>query len=191
MTYPSRFLMAGFSVLSLVLMAYIDYVTGHELIFSAAYLVPVALVAWRFGRGAVTAMSIAGGACTWMTDWLGGKPYSHFFYHYGNSFTCLFICLLVGFLIIHLKGVLDRQKRANDELRVALDEIRRSTEEIRRLQSGLQVVCAWTKRVKVGDEWMTPEQFLATRLGLKLSHGISPDALRELEKQAAEILPEQ
>jgi hypothetical protein len=184
----TRRAMAVSSVLSLGLMGWIDHATGFELIFSAAYLAPVSLVAWHFGRGAVIVMSVAAGASTWLTDWLGGKPYSHFFYHYANSFTCLLICLLVGLLLQRLKGVLDRQKRANDELQTTLDELQRISAEIRRLQDGLQVVCAWTKRIKVGDQWVTPEQFLSERLGLKLSHGISPEALQELRREAAQML---
>jgi len=38
--------MALASVLSLFAMAYVDYVTGYELVFSAAYLIPVSLCAW-------------------------------------------------------------------------------------------------------------------------------------------------
>lgn len=132
------------------------------------------------------ALSLAGGACTWIAGWLGGRPYSHESYHYGNGVTCCLICLLVGLLLHRLKGVLDRQRRANRELQAALDQIRRTSDDIRRLQDGLQVVCAWTKRIKIDGEWMTPEQFLSTRLGLKLSHGISPEALRQMQDKSAE-----
>jgi hypothetical protein len=51
------------------------------------------------------------------------------------------------------------------------------------LQNGLQVVCAWTKQIKVGDQWMTPDEFLSTRLHLKISHGMSPEATREFQDE--------
>lgn len=162
-------------------MAYVDHITGHELIFSAAYLIPVAVCAWYFSRTAVVLMSFAGGAMTWLMDWLAGKPYSHFMIHYWNSFTCFAVCLITGLILHRLKHVLTERRQANDELRRALDELERSTQEIRKLQNGLQVVCAWTKQIKVGDKWMTPDEFLSTQLHLKISHGISPEALREVE----------
>ncbi len=70
----------------------------------------------------------------------------------------------------------------NRDLQSALDELKRSTREIRKLQNGLQVVCAWTKQVKVGDKWMAPDEFLITQLHLKISHGISPEGEREFEQ---------
>lgn len=37
-------------------------------------------------------------------------------------------------------------------------------------------LCAWTKSIRVGDEWMTFEHFLRSKLGLNVTHGIHPDA---------------
>jgi hypothetical protein len=41
----ARWKMAVVSFASLLLMACVDYVTGYELVFSAAYLIPVSLCA--------------------------------------------------------------------------------------------------------------------------------------------------
>jgi hypothetical protein len=43
------------------------------------------------------------------------------------------------------------------------------------------VVCAWTKKIKAGERWMTPDEFLESQLQLKISHGMSPEASREFE----------
>ncbi len=37
-------------------------------------------------------------------------------------------------------------------------------------------ICAWSKRIKVGDRWISIEQFLTNQLSLKLSHGICPQS---------------
>lgn len=37
-------------------------------------------------------------------------------------------------------------------------------------------ICAWSKRIKMGDRWISIEQFLAHHLNVKLSHGICPQA---------------
>ena len=66
-------------------------------------------------------------------------------------------------LIASAKNTLDERKRTNDKLQQALEELGASTEQIRKLQNGLQVVCARTKRIKVGEQWMTPDEFLRTQ----------------------------
>jgi len=175
--------MAVVTILSLLLMAYIDYVTGYEFVFSAAYLIPVSLCAWHFGRRAILLMSIASGLATWLMDQLSGHSYSHFMFQYWNSFTCLLISLVTGLLLHRLKQTLAERTQMNQDLKRALEELKQSTEEIRKLQSGLQVVCAWTKQIKVGDQWVTPDEFLRTQLHLKISHGMSPEGSQEFLKE--------
>jgi K+-sensing histidine kinase KdpD len=175
--------MAVISIVSLLVMAYVDYATGYELIFSAAYLVPVSLCAWYFGRRSIWLMSIASGLASWLVDILSGHFYTYSMVRYWNAFTCFFICVVTGLLLHRLKRTLEERTRTNRDLQKALEDLKNSTEEIRKLQNGLQVVCAWTKRIKVGDQWMTPDEFLSTQLHLKLSHGMSPEASREFEKE--------
>jgi hypothetical protein len=42
------------------------------------------------------------------------------------------------------------------------------------------VMCAWTKRVKSGERWLPVEEFLMERLGVRISHGICPAAMKKL-----------
>jgi hypothetical protein len=171
------------SVLSLLVMAYVDYMTGYELIISAAYLIPVSLCAWYFDRRAVVLMSIAGGATSWFVDKVSGHAYEYFVVQYWNGFTCFLVSLVTGLLLHRLKLTLEERAQMTSNLQNALEELRRSTEEIRKLQNGLQVVCAWTKQIKVGEQWMSPEEFLSRQLHLKLTHGMSPEACREFEQE--------
>lgn len=39
-------------------------------------------------------------------------------------------------------------------------------------------VCAWTNRVRLGTDWVPLEDYLKRKFGLKISHGISPEAHR-------------
>jgi len=166
--------MAGLSVGSLLAMAYVDYATGFEVVFSAAYLLPVVLCAWHFGRGAVWAMALASGAAGWLVDW--GHPYSHPLIEIGNAFMCFVVTLVVGLVLHALRHTLRERQQTNERLQAALERVQQSTAEILRLQNGLQVICSWTNRVKVGEQWMSAEEFLTTQLHLKISHGISPEA---------------
>lgn len=80
----------------------------------------------------------------------------------------------------------ERQKQ--QELAKALDELNRSNQEIRQLQEQLQVVCAWTKRIKVEGAWIPLDQFLANKLRMKISHGISPEAAEQLDNSLDGLL---
>jgi len=49
-------------------------------------------------------------------------------------------------------------------------------QEIQGLQNQMQVVCAWTGRIKVDEQWMSVSDFLSKRLNLTVTHGMSPEA---------------
>jgi hypothetical protein len=42
------------------------------------------------------------------------------------------------------------------------------------------VVCAWTKRIRYGGEWMPLEEYLLTAHGKFVTHGMSPGAFRSV-----------
>lgn len=41
-------------------------------------------------------------------------------------------------------------------------------------------LCAWTRKIKLDQEWVSFEEFLTRRLGLAVSHGINPEAAHEM-----------
>jgi len=49
-------------------------------------------------------------------------------------------------------------------------------------------VCAWTRRVKFNGAWVSFEEYLRTRFNLRFTHGISEEASRKLQKEAAELV---
>jgi hypothetical protein len=169
-----RWTMAPVTAVSFLVMSYVDSITGYDFVFSAAYLIPTFLCAWFFGRRTIWLTSVASGLSSWLMD--SGHHYSHSLIQYLNGFTCFLISLITGLLLHRLKSILQERKQMNIDLRKALEELERSTDEIRILQNGLQVVCAWTKQIKVGERWMAPEEFLVSQLHLKLTHGMSPEA---------------
>lgn len=59
------------------------------------------------------------------------------------------------------------------------EELARTHSEVHQLKNQLLTVCAWTKRIRAGEQWQTVEDFLTTRLHLKVTHGISDQAREE------------
>lgn len=54
------------------------------------------------------------------------------------------------------------------------------TREIAGKLEKLVKVCAWTKKIKIGDEWITIEEFMKKYLDKNVTHGISPEAYEKM-----------
>jgi len=174
--HPPSWRIAAAVGISLVLVCYLDYLTGYELTISLFYLIPMLLCGWNYGRFVILGTALLIGTGYWVTDKLSGHIYSHESFRIWNSFNRFAVLLIIGLVTHRLRLVLREKERMNEDLKKSLEDLSRSTEEIRKLQSGLQTVCAWTKRIKVGENWVTPEEFLKDQLHLKLTHTISPEA---------------
>lgn len=189
MDKPDKFirvwvLLASFGIQSVVGIA--DYATGYELNLDVLYFVPVSICAWYLRRSEVIVSAISG-ALTWgYADIRAGHHYTHPAYLYWNIFVSFSSLIILGLVLKSLRDNLRKQALGRRELEKTLAELRQSGIEIEKLQSQLQVVCAWTKRIKIEGQWMTLDQFLQEHLHVKISHGISPEALSELIKQNEE-----
>jgi hypothetical protein len=172
--------------ISLALVCGLDYITGYQLSISLFYLIPILFCGWSCRRFAVICTAFLIGITYWFTDKFSGHIYPHESFRIWNSFNRFAVLVIVGLIIHHLRFVSKEKERINQELKKSLEELSQSTEEIRKLQSGLQTVCAWTKRIKVGEQWVTPEEFLRDQLHLKLTHTISPEASREFANELKE-----
>ena len=58
------------------------------------------------------------------------------------------------------------------------EKLQAAAAEIKRLRQGLLKVCAWTKRIEVDGRWIPIDEFLSRYLHLKLTHGMSDEAVR-------------
>ena len=60
---------------------------------------------------------------------------------------------------------------------------------LRRVQSleRLVTICAWSRLLKHGDEWVSIEEFLEREYGVSVSHGMSEAALAKLEGKMEEL----
>jgi hypothetical protein len=92
----------------------------------------------------------------------------------------------LGLVLHQLRVTLRQREQAYAELKTTLTRLEDSTKEIRHLMSQLQVVCAWTQRIRIEGKWMNLDEFLGQHLKIPLSHGISPEAMT---KFIAEIEP--
>lgn len=105
-----RFL-APIAYTSVLLIGFIDYLTGPEISLSLLYLFPVILVAWFEVRWQGILISVIA-ALTWLAaDSIGGHSYSHPAIPYWNATVRLGFFIIVTLLSSRLRRVLDREHR--------------------------------------------------------------------------------
>jgi hypothetical protein len=178
----ARVRIASLSLATLLLVSYIDWLTGDESLFFVFYFVPVALFAWYFDRFATLSMAALCGVSWFAIDRLSGHPYSHPLLGYWNAFICFLAFAILGAVLNRLRHTMQAHLKARQDLARALEEVTRSNEEVRKLQSELQVLCAWTNRIKVDGNWIPLDKFLTNKLNVQFTHGISPEAFENLKK---------
>ncbi len=165
---------------NLLVLSYIAYLTRHNFLFFVFFFVPVAMCGWYLGRLSVFCLSVMSGMSWCVLDILSNHEYPSELFRYANSLLCFLAFAIIGLLVQGLRQSLMEQMRVRQELEKALEESRRSADELRRLQSQMQVVCAWTKRINVEGRWIALDKFLTEQLNAKVTYGVSPEAMQEV-----------
>ena len=101
-----------------ILVGFLDYITGEEISFSVFYLVPVSLATWRTGQWMGILFCVFS-AITWFyTDIISGHVYSHSAIPYWNAFVRLCFFLIISSLLIKLRSSLmyERELSRRDAL---------------------------------------------------------------------------
>jgi len=107
-------------LLLLLVVGWVDYITGYELGFFVFYTVPIGLAAWYLGRWPGIWLALGATIAWWLADALAGVKYSSRFYFWWNS-TVHFSAFVINAVTI-AKIKLDLNQR--DELAARLEATR-------------------------------------------------------------------
>ncbi|MFH0889079.1 MAG: ATP-binding protein [Planctomycetota bacterium] len=94
------------SVISIILVLFIgflDYITGYEIILSVFYVIPVALVAWFSGKWPSFVISLFSIIIWILADYFAGFRYSHPVIATWNAVVRLSFLVILGYLFFNLK----------------------------------------------------------------------------------------
>jgi hypothetical protein len=122
------FIFTGCSLL-LLLVGWVDYITGYELGFFVFYSVPIGLAAWYLGRWPGIGLALAATTAWWLADALAGAKYSSRFSFWWNS-TVHFSAFVINAVTI-AKIKLDLSQR--NELTAKLEAARQSLRAMARV----------------------------------------------------------
>jgi K+-sensing histidine kinase KdpD len=166
------------SLANLLVLSYIVYLAGYNFLFFIFFFIPVSLCGWYLGRVSVVCMAILSGVSWCVVDILSNHYYPSELCRYANTVICFLAFAIIGLLLQRLRHSLTEQLRVRRDLDKTLEELNRTTEEARKLQSQLQVVCAWTKRINIEGRWVALDEFLTNTLNTKITYGVSPEAMQ-------------
>jgi len=168
------------SLANLLVLSYIVYLAGYNFLFFIFFFIPVSLCGWYLGRVSVVCMAILSGVSWCIVDILSIHFYPAEVCRYANTVICFLAFASIGLLVQGLRHSLTEQVRVRRDLEKTLEELNRTTEEARKLQSQLQVVCAWTKRINIEGRWVALDEFLTNTLNTKITYGVAPEAMQEV-----------
>lgn len=99
------------SVVLILLLGAIDYLTGFELTFSLFYLLPVSIVSWGVGRRAGLLISALAVLIWSLSNLLAGEMFSGAFVVVWNTVTRLLVFVVMSLLLNALRRALDEERR--------------------------------------------------------------------------------
>ena len=111
------------SVVILLLISWLDYITGYEFGFFIFYFIPVSISAWLCGKRSGIAMACASALCWFISDKFTYHPYSKAYFIYWEMFMRLISFLTMALTIARIRKMLLNEERLNTELQMALQEI--------------------------------------------------------------------
>lgn len=106
----SKLLWVAIGVILIVLVGYVDYLTGYEYAFSLFYLIPITLIVWFAGRNLGLIASLFS-AAAWLTaDIYAGSQYTKPLVYVWNTIIRLIFFVVVTLLLSIIKRLYEREK---------------------------------------------------------------------------------
>jgi hypothetical protein len=163
----------GLSLVLLLAIGTIDFLTGVRLTVAPFYLVPVGIVALRANKVITVSVSILAGVIWMFLDFLNPGELT-LLEDFWNILMRSGVFLLFALVLNRIKGDHLRETKLRQDLQAAMLEVKQL--------SGLLPICAWCKRIRDDDdgEWESIETYITDHSGADFTHGICPDCAKRV-----------
>jgi len=98
------------AVALVVVIGYLDFVTGFEISFAFFYIVPVAVAAWSIGLEASLGVALLSASAWVLANRLAGDPLARSAVLYWNATTRLGFFVVIAVLLVRLRAALERER---------------------------------------------------------------------------------
>lgn len=161
------------NIFILLVIGFVDYITGYQISVSLLYLIPISLAAWLGGRAPGIFISVISLVTTATTDFMAGKDYPHYFVELWN------LLMRLGFFVVYVL-VLSQLKADFDERRRLIHDLQNALNEVKQL-SGLLPICASCKKIRDDKGyWNQIETYISAHSEAQFTHGICPECAKKL-----------
>ena len=117
------------SFTTLIVIGWLDYITGYEFGFFIFYFIPVSISAWLNGRKAGLLMACMSAACWYLSDFYSHHPYSKSFLIYWEMWIRWLTFLTTAFTVAKIRELVEREK----QLKIELTKVIKDNDELREL----------------------------------------------------------
>ena len=104
------------SMVVLLLIGWLDYITGYEIGFFIFYFIPVAIAAWYCGPKDGICIAIASAVCWYLSDRLTNHLYSRAYFIYWEMFIRLISFLTTAMTLSKIRDLVLNEERMIVEL---------------------------------------------------------------------------
>ncbi|MDT7043980.1 hypothetical protein [Candidatus Nitronereus thalassa] len=156
------------SIISVVVVGILDWLTGYELAFFALYFLPVSVGAWFFGLLGAVGLALFSAVVWFVADFHDGHAYSSWGIFVWNSLIRLVSFLAIGWALAKVRDLLDREREVTEALRKSLSEIKV-------LESFLPI-CAQCKKIRDQQGlWQQLEVYIGQHSNTQFTHSYCPE----------------
>jgi hypothetical protein len=160
------------ALISMTIIATVDYITGYELSFFVFYFVPVSITAWYIGTRTSVGMAVLC-AIVWAgIDILSGHVYSSSFTAVWNTLVRLVSFIVIGSALARIRQLLDRERDLTQELL-------QSVSEVKVLETFLSICCQCKKIRNQEGDWQQLEAYISEHSDTRFSHGFCPECAKK------------
>ncbi|MFI5295266.1 MAG: hypothetical protein ACHQ0Y_09610 [Thermodesulfovibrionales bacterium] len=157
----------------MLVIGFVDYVTGYEIGLSLFYLIPIIFAAWFGSKRQGIVISALCLITMAMADYWAGKVYTVPFIEYWN------LLMHLGFFVI-ISLLFSRLKVEFDERRNLINKLENAVKEIKQL-SGLLPICASCKKIRDDKGcWNQIETYISKHSEAEFTHSICPECAKKL-----------
>ncbi len=117
-----------------LLVGFLDYLTGRDLALSAFYLIPVCWAAWLAGRWIGFLLALSGAAIWFIADSMSGLVYAHPLIPYWNALMLLVFFLVVVHLLTAFQTTVRSLEETVQQRTAALSALEAEIKERKRLE---------------------------------------------------------
>jgi hypothetical protein len=157
----------------LLLVVWLDYISGSELSFFVFYFLPLSLVSWYTNRYVGTAFAAVATGTWVVVDYFEGRVYTLWLARYWNAGVRFIAFLTIALAFAYIKQKLLQEQQLTRQLTTALAEVKRL--------SGFLPICAACKKIR-NDQgyWEQIETYIRDHSEAEFTHSICPECMPKL-----------